>query len=1167
MLKGSPPPAQRARGVTAVLGPTNTGKTHYAIERMLGHGGGIIGLPLRLLAREVYGRLIERVGERMVALVTGEEKIKPKDARYTVATVEAMPRGGDPPFVAIDEIQLAADNDRGHVFTDAMLNRRGAAETLLIGSLTMKPLIEQLVPGCGIVTRPRLSRLAFAGERKITRLPPRSAIVAFSVEDVYAIAELIRRQRGGAAVVMGSLSPRTRNAQVALFQSGDVDYVVATDAIGMGLNLDIDHVAFAANRKFDGHRFRLLSPSEMAQIAGRAGRNMRDGTFGSSGRCPPFEEEMIERLENHHFEPTRSINWRNPALDFSSLRALQLSLQTSPDEAGVVRAPVADDELLFELLATRPDIRDRAARREGVERLWDVCALPDYRKVGAHGHAELVSAIFHHLIDGGRLPPDWLSTQIAMCDRTDGDIETISGRVAQIRTWTYCANRPDWTADPEYWQSRTRAVEDRLSDALHEKLAARFVDRRTSVLMRRLRENAMLEAEVTAAGDVVVEGQHVGRLAGFRFTADSAAVDSPEAKALRAAAARALSGEIDLKAQKLGASADDQFTLAIDGAIRWQGEAVGRLVAGEKLLEPRALLLADEQLAGGARESVETRLGLWLRNHVVRLLGPLLHLEAGEGVSGLGRGIAYRLAEALGVLERSAVSKDVKALDQTQRAELRKHGVRFGAFHIYVPQLLKPAARALAAQLHLLKTGEDGAGLDDVAHLAASGRTSFPADAKIARDLYRVLGFRVCGPRAVRVDILERLADLIRPAIAFRPGVTPGEPPAGAWEGEAFVVSGPMTSLVGCAGEDFAALLRSLGYRSETQPARTEPWPVIEAPRTPIAQPPADAEAPAAAAPDAAAQGEAEPGETAPAPTAYAEDPLPPERAEQDPHADEPAAPDDAEAAVAAHAELAHEEPAGQDQGYVEPAIDIVSAEATIAEAVRVETVLVETTSGEPAPTAEAGAADAASPAEPAMIEVWRLARFERPERPQRRPFRPRGDRPGEARDGAAAPGDQRAGRRGFGSGQPAGDRPPRREGGFAGARPHQGERRRDDRGPDDRRHQERRQDSPRQDSPRQDSPRHDQPRADAASPGADAAPRRDPSTGQGAPHRHAPRSEAGPPPQRADGPRRDDRRGDRRKDAPPQTFQSGPKRDARQPDPDSPFAALAALKARLEQK
>src|SRR5437016_7362236 len=451
----------RGAGVTAVLGPTNTGKTYLAIERMLAHSSGIIGLPLRLLAREVYGKCVERVGADAVALVTGEEKIKPPNPRFWVATVEAMPRDLDVAFVAIDEIQLGADLERGHVFTDRMLNRRGREETLVLGAATMRNMVEKLLPGANILSRPRLSTLNFAGERKLTRLPRRTAIVTFSADEVYAIAELIRRQRGGAAVVLGSLSPRTRNAQVALYQSGDVDYLVATDAIGMGLNLDVDHVAFASDRKFDGFQFRRLNPAELAQIAGRAGRANRDGTFGTTGRCAPFETELAQALESHSFESVKMLQWRNSDLDFTSVGALQASLAANPGEPGLTRAPIAEDILVREHAVRDDDGRALATTPEAIARLWEVCQVPDYRKISPATHAELVMTLYGFLMREKTIPIDWFARQVNEADHTDGDIDTLSNRIAHIRTWTFAANRPDWLADPEHWQEVPRAVEDK----------------------------------------------------------------------------------------------------------------------------------------------------------------------------------------------------------------------------------------------------------------------------------------------------------------------------------------------------------------------------------------------------------------------------------------------------------------------------------------------------------------------------------------------------------------------------------------------------------------------------------------------------------------------------------------------------------------------------------
>jgi ATP-dependent RNA helicase SUPV3L1/SUV3 len=971
----------RGTGVTAVLGPTNTGKTHLAIERMLAHSSGMIGLPLRLLAREVYNKVAYRAGVEQVALVTGEEKIKPPNPRFWVATVEAMPRDLETAFLAVDEIQLGADLERGHVFTDRTLNRRGREETLVLGAATVRPMVEKLLPGAHILTRPRLSQLTFAGEKKLTRLPRRSAIVAFSAEEVYAIAELIRRQRGGAAVVLGALSPRTRNAQVALYQAGDVDYLVATDAIGMGLNLDVDHVAFASDRKFDGYQFRRLSPAEFAQIAGRAGRATRDGTFGTTGRCPPFETELVQALEAHSFEPIKVLQWRNSDLDFVSLGALQASLAATPTESGLTRAPIAEDILVLEHAARDDDVRDMATTRAAVERLWDVCQVPDYRKIAPATHAELVVTLYGFLMREGRIPVDWFAQQVAQADHTDGGIDTLSTRIAHIRTWTFAANRPDWLADPEHWQAVARAVEDRLSDALHERLTERFVDRRTSVLMRRLREHAMLETEIKKTGEVVVEGHVIGRLEGFRFVADAAAAGS-EAKALHAAARSALAGEIDARALRLAQAPDEQFLLASDGVIRWTGDAVGKLVAGEDALRARVRITADEQLTGASRDAVQARVDLWIKAHVDKLLGPLNALIAAEDVTGIARGIAFQLVEALGVLERHKVAEEVKGLDQPARATLRKYGVRFGAFHIYVPALLKPAPRALAAQLWALKNeGIETGGLDRLQQLAASGRTSMPADKDMPKVLYRMLGYRVCGERAIRVDILERLADLIRPALAWREGA-PGVKPPGAVDGSGFTVTAAMTSLTGASGEDFASVLRSLGYRMEQRPkpaditaTSMDVGTVVDATATDTAAPIVAPTEPAE--PFAAGASEAEP---APSQVAL--------------EAESTQVP----GLVAESSPVAEPSPVAENLPVAEPGL--VAKSSTVAEP---SLVAESSPVAEPSPVA---AKNAVVVEEPAMIEVWRPGRPDRVHRRprERRPERERHGRPRQPLPAAASP-------------------------------------------------------------------------------------------------------------------------------------------------------------------
>ncbi|MEW6436222.1 MAG: helicase-related protein [Pseudomonadota bacterium] len=998
-------PLERSRGVRIVLGPTNTGKTHYAIERMLAHRNGMIGLPLRLLAREVYNRVVEKVGVAAVALVTGEEKIKPEAPRYWVSTVEAMPRDLNLSFVAIDEIQLAADLDRGHVFTDRLLNRRGTEETLLIGASTMQRRLEELLPGAPISSRPRLSKLSFAGERKIARLPPRSAVVAFSVEEVYAIAEWIRRQRGGAAVVLGALSPRTRNAQVEIYQNGDVDYIVATDAIGMGLNLDVDHIAFAGDRKFDGWHYRRLTPAEFGQIAGRAGRHMRDGTFGTTGRCPPFDNDLVEALEEHRFEPVTMLQWRNSDLDFSSIAALTASLDRQPKDYGLTRAPLAEDQMVLDIAGRDENVLRVTKTEADVARLWDACQIPDYRKLSPAAHAELVLSIYGFVVRARHIPEDWFARHIHELDRTDGDLDTLSARLAQVRTWTFIANRPDWLRDPEHWQEVARRVEDRLSDALHERLAQRFIDRRTSVLMRRLRENAMLEAEITPGGDVLVEEQHIGHLSGFRFTADPQA-DGEAAKALNAAAQKALASEIEGRARRVHEAVDEAFVLANDGVIRWLGEAIGKLVPGEHVLQPRVAVLADEQLTGPSLELVQKRLELWLAQHVKKLLGPLQDLENGEGLEGIARGVAFRLAEALGVLERSQVAEDVKSLTQEARATLRKLGVRFGAYHLYLPALLKPAPRAFAAQLWALRNpgAENSQSQAEVPHLASSGRTSFVADKDIAKGFYRVAGFHVCGERAVRVDILERLADLIRPAIAYRPGTTPGDPPAGAADGDSFVVTVAMTSLAGCSGEAFGSILRALGYQSEQRKG-----PAITVPLVPKAA----VEPIAPAAPEAAALDGAAPVEAA---ESTALESTTTEPSEAGPAAEFATETPPIEAAPVAVEEAPVEVLSVADADVVETA---APAEAESQSVPADAPPVPETASSESEPATEAVEGVATETASEPLVEVWRPFRHRhqarRPGRPQQRHAPQRFQRSGQQApaaqtgDGAAAPAEANA--------------------------------------------------------------------------------------------------------------------------------------------------------------
>ena len=893
-----------------------------------------------------------------------------------------------------------------------------ATRRCCLGAATMRPIIERLLPGASMVTRPRLSQLEFAGDRKITRQPRRTAIVAFSADEVYAIAELIRRQHGGAAVVLGSLSPRTRNAQVAMFQNGEVDYLVATDAVGMGLNLDVDHVAFASDRKYDGYQFRRLTPAEFSQIAGRAGRATRNGTFGTTGRCAPFEPELVNALQNHTFDSVKMLQWRNSRLDFASLGALQVSLAQPPNHEALTRAPPAEDQRVLDHVARDLEVREMAHGKAAVERLWDACQIPDYRKLSPAAHAELVTTLYGFLMQKGRIPDAWFAAQVDQTDRVDGDIDTLSGRIAQIRTWTFAANRPDWLSDPEHWQGMTREIENKLSDALHERLTERFVDRRTSVLMRRLRENSVLNTEIGKTGEVIVEGHTIGRLDGFTFAPDAAEAGS-DAKALQAAAQQVLAKEIDARAEKLGAAPDEQFVLTSDGTIRWTGDAVAKLVAADDALHPRLRIISDERLTGPSREAVQTRLDLWLKTHITKLLGPLFELSKAEDVTGIARGIAFQLVEAQGVLERARIAAEMKDLDQPSRAVLRKYGVRFGAYHIYFPQLLKPAARALASLLWAEKQDNvDLAALSNAQHLASSGRTSFPVDKALPRDAYRVLGYKQCGERAVRVDILERLADLIRPALAWREN-SPGEKPTGAFDGRGFVVTQAMTSLTGSAGEDFASILRALGYRMDRRPPLPpKPVPVEVVTGTVSAEtPPVEASAETTVEMPAAEVAAELPVFGDPAPSAAL---LPevtpiavtPEDAPglAEPAPEPPVTPEDAPGIVAEDVEEAQPAtPAAVDAPETpetpeHPSMPEAPAEAVAIEATSTDAALFESVA-EPAAETAADASIAApeTPVEPQLVEVWRPGGRSEERRPRHDRNRNRHhDRPQQAAQPAA---------------------------------------------------------------------------------------------------------------------------------------------------------------------
>ncbi len=723
-----------------------------------------------------------------MALITGEEKIVPPRAVYFVCTVEAMPLSREVEFLAVDEIQLCADPERGHVFTHRLLHARGTYETMLLGAGTMAPLVRRLLPGAEIVTRERFSSLTYAGPKKLTRLPRRSAVVAFSADQVYAIAELIRRQRGGAAVVMGSLSPRTRNAQVALYQSGEVDFLVATDAIGMGLNMDVDHVAFAGLRKFDGKRTRLLHPQEVGQIAGRAGRFRTDGTFGVTGECEDMDTDLVEAVQEHQFLPVAAAEWRNAKLDFTSLPALMASLAAPPTFEVLKASAESLDEITLRQLAGVPEIAERCRDRPSLARLWDVCQMPDFRKLGHEEHLRLTRDFFEHLTRRDRrIPEDWIAGQYRHLDRTDGEIDTLSSRLASVRTLAYVANRPDWLADAAGWQGRTRVLEDKLSDTLHEKLMARFVDRRTSALMRGLRDRQDLLAGVAEDGTVTVEGQFVGKLRGVTFEAE-AGTTLLEEKALRAAATQAVGPEIARRLGQLAAEPDSAFGLTPEGLVLWRGQGAGAICGGAPF-SPRVRLLG-ELGNPAARERAVRRLEAFLAAEAVRRLGPLRRLETAvsEGkIKGLARGLAYRLMEAGGILDRTTVHAETKALSQVERRMLKGLGVRLGHFTLYLPAMLRPEALSFVQ------------GFADKAWRPPTGVVSRLPEPAPGATALAAFGLRAVGRLAVPVEALERMDDLMR---AAKPGqLTSADREALGW-----------------SEAETRDILRALGFAPTTRP-------------------------------------------------------------------------------------------------------------------------------------------------------------------------------------------------------------------------------------------------------------------------------------------------------------------------------------------------------------
>lgn len=799
--------AGRNERVRAVLGPTNTGKTHLAIERMCGHSSGMMGFPLRLLAREVYDRVRAIKGDKQVALITGEERIEPPDARYFLCTAEAMPRtAGEHAFVAIDEAQLGADPERGHIFTDRLMHARGREETMILGSSTLEPMVKALIPKAEITTRPRFSTLSHAGVCKLSRLPKRSAVVAFSVEQVYAMAEALRRFRGGAAVVMGALSPETRNKQVAMFQSGEVDYIVATDAIGMGLNLDLDHVAFAALTKFDGRRKRRLTPSEMAQIAGRAGRHQRDGTFGTlsgtgkgdAGEPLAFTDEEVYAIEEHKFAPLTHLFWRDADPRFDSLAALIDDLEARPDHAVLRAAPEAIDMAVLRRLAE--DDIGRSVRGAGsVRRFWEACSLPDFRSLGVEQHARFVARLWEDLAQG-YLGADYVAARIAELDRMQGDIDTLQGRIAAIRSWAYICQRPDWVLARDEMAARARAVEAKLSDALHARLTERFVNRRTTLLMKSLGQDAnALPVTLEPDGHLTVEGEGIGRLEGFRFHVDPSA-NVADRRMLLAAGEKALPALLASRAEWLLTQGLGELEIS-GGAIRWQNRALADITfPGHPFGAPKLALTRDlALLTEASRAQLEAGLTAWLDTQL-EPLRKLAEAARDPEAGSQARALIITLIEARGVISREEAG--LEHLPKEMRPYLRKLGVTFGALDIFAAGLLKPAPRRL---LHAL-------GLD----LRPLQEAMLPVLAEGGWAKGRLpAGYRYAGTQAIRVDLAEKI---LRAAFDARAAATSAHPKQ---RNLAFRVDLALSVSVGLEADNARRLLGSAGFRCDR--ARTLP--------------------------------------------------------------------------------------------------------------------------------------------------------------------------------------------------------------------------------------------------------------------------------------------------------------------------------------------------------
>ena len=781
--------------ITAVLGPTNTGKTHLAVETMLEYSTGILGFPLRLLAREIFDKCVNKVGKEKVALITGEEKIIPRSPKYYICTVESMPQNIAVDFVAVDEIQMCTDHERGHIFTDRLLNARGDKLTMFLGSRTIKTVIASLIHNIEFVNRERYSKLTYSGYKKISRLNPKTALIAFSIDEVYAIAELVRRQKGGAAIIMGSLSPKTRNSQVELYQSGDTNFLVATDAIGMGINMDINNVSFSNLKKFDGKKTRRLNLSEISQIAGRAGRHINDGSFGITGQCESLSADEIERLEKHELNKINSIYWRSPELNFESIEGLIFSLEKKSNNELLRRVNDSEDEKVLKFLVKNNNNVKNINTKDSVKILWECCQIPDFSKKAYGNHIDLVIKVFEFLSSkSGKVSNDYMKMQLKYLDKYDGNIDTLTNRISNVRTWSYVSNKKKWVDNSDYWIERTKDMEDKLSDKLHEELTKSFIDKRISILSRSLKQDIVLSTEIKNQNEVIIDGQYIGRLRGMKLDLDLKSGSlKTDVKSLKKAARQAIAPELMRRTNNI--IKDETLNLGNDHKIYWMDSPIAYIIPGKNYLSPNLELLVDEAIDEESKEKLKKNLEKKLNTLIKNELSDLVNLSESKFSNNYIRALCYQLFENNGVIKREIIDEIIKKIPKEEKFSLRKAGIKIGRYHVFLHKMLKPNAVDLRIKLWKVYYPND-----KKYTIPKFGLNFLKNETKKNKKFLLICGFENFDRFYIRVDILERL--FLKIIEKTKDGI--------------FKIDSDMINLIGCNKENFFELMKLMQYKHKT---------------------------------------------------------------------------------------------------------------------------------------------------------------------------------------------------------------------------------------------------------------------------------------------------------------------------------------------------------------